>query len=157
MFFTPGGSFISPPLQLDSGAYIEREFTAPNVPESMRDVLFAGDVTHPARPRRGNQAPTYPRSLAAAGVRGIVNALFVVSEDGKPEMETLQFLSSSDGAFDEAVRHAIERWHFEPADLDGRKVRQVVQESFDFGLPGDPPRGDVIIRTMLAPHSGGSH
>ena len=87
----------------------------------------------------------------------LVSAIFVVGEDGKPEIETLQFLSSSDSAFMKEVRRAIEHWSFYPADLNGRKVAQVVQETFDFGLPGDPPRGNVIIRTMLERHDGSSH
>lgn len=67
--------------------------------------------------------------------------------------ETLQLLSSSDSAFSDAVRQVIGRWHFTPADLDGKKVPQMVQETFDFGLPGDAPRGNVIIRTMAGPGS----
>ncbi len=157
VFFPAGGSsFISPPFQLDSGQYIEREFTVPDIPNGLRDVRFAGDVTNPARPKPGNRQPTYPTRLAARGERGLVSAIFVVDEDGKPAMQTLQFLSSSDSAFTREVRRAIESWSFDPADLDGRKVAQVVQKTFDFGLPGDPPRGDVIIRTMRERHDGRS-
>jgi hypothetical protein len=158
VFFPAGGSsFISPPFQLDSGQYVEHEFTVPDIPNGLGDVRFAGDVTTPARPRLGNRRPMYPTKLAARGERGLVSAIFVVGEDGKPEIETLQFLSSSDSAFMKEVRRAIEHWSFYPADLNGRKVAQVVQETFDFGLPGDPPRGNVIIRTMLERHDGSSH
>lgn len=150
VFFPVGGSsFISPPFQLDSGQYVEHEFTVPDIPNGLRDVRFAGDVTTPAKPKLGNRRPMYPTKLAARGERGLVSAILVVGEDGNPEMETLQCLSSSDSAFMKEVRRAIEHWSFYPADLNGRKVAQVVQETFDFGLPGDPPRGNVIIRTLL--------
>jgi hypothetical protein len=152
-FPATGGSFVSPPFQLDSGVYIEHEFTIPDIPAALRNVSFAGDVTHPAAPMRGNRPPVYPRSLATKGVRGLVNAMFVVDTEGKPETETLQLFSSSDSAFSDAVRQVIGGWHFTPADLDGKKVPQMVQETFDFGLPGDAPRGNVIIRTMAGPGS----
>jgi hypothetical protein len=158
VFFPAGGSsFISPPFQLDSGQYVEHEFTVPDIPNGLRDVRFAGDVTTPAKPKLGNRRPMYPTKLAVRGERGLVSAIFVVSEDGKPEMETLQFLSSADSAFTDAVRSAIGHWSFYPAELNGRKVAQVVQETFDFGLPGDPPRGNVVIRTLLENHDGRSH
>jgi hypothetical protein len=151
VLFVSGASFVSPSVQLDSGKTIERLFSVPDVPESFASTLFARDVTTEAMPIPGSPQPLYPTGLAAQGVRGNVSTMFVVSELGQPDLETFRVLSTETNAqFVEAIRTALQRTRFVPAKKDGEWVRQVVQYTYDFGLPGDPERGDVVVRPPAA-------
>jgi len=147
VLFVAGASFVSPGVRLDSGKTIERQFSVPNVPETFSSTLFARDVTSEATPVPGSPPPQYPPGLAAEGIRGNVSTMFVVSELGQPDLETFRVLSTSTNEqFVDAIRTALQRTRFVPAKKDGEWVRQVVQYTYDFGLPGDPERGDIVIR-----------
>jgi len=82
----------------------------------------------------GTKPPRYPEALRAAGVEGRVVALFVVSERGAVEEGSIRILRSDNPRFDEAVKSALGRMHFAPAEIGGRKVRQLVQLPFLFTL-----------------------
>ncbi len=76
--------------------------------------------------------------------------MFVVSELGQPDLATLRVLNTTPNErFVDAIREALQRTRFVPAKKDGEWVPQVVQYTYDFGLPGDPDRGDVMIRPSL--------
>ena len=152
VLFVSGASFVSPSVQLDSGRTIERVFSVPDVPQTFATTLFARDVTTEATRIPGSPDPQYPTGLAAEGIRANVSTMFVVSELGQPDLETFRVLSTTTNEqFVEAIRSALQRTRFVPAKKDGEWVRQVVQYTYDFGLPGDPERGDVVIR---APATG---
>ena len=148
VLFVSGASFVSPVLQLDSGKTVERLFSVPDVPETFTTTLFARDVTTPAAPLPGSPTPVYPAARLAKGDRALVSTMFVVAANGQPDMTTLRVLSTSDSDFVLAVRDALHRTRFVPADKDGTAVPQVVQVTYDFGLDGDPERGDVMVRPM---------
>lgn len=82
----------------------------------------------------GNAPPLYPTVLRDAGVEGKVIATFVVSEVGQAEDSTVRFVSSDNPLFDDAVRTALRRMRFVPAEIGGKKVRQLVQMPFVFTL-----------------------
>jgi protein TonB len=82
----------------------------------------------------GSKPPRYPESLRAAGVEGRVLASFVVSDRGLVEEGSIRILRSDNPLFDEAVKSALGRMHFVPAEIGGRKVRQLVQMPFLFTL-----------------------
>ena len=82
----------------------------------------------------GSAAPRYPESLRAAGIEGEVMAQFVVDTTGRVDVTTLRILQSSHAQFDDAIRSALPRLRFVPAEARGRKVRQLVQQPFRFGL-----------------------
>jgi protein TonB len=63
-----------------------------------------------------------------------VIALFVVSEAGRVEPATVRFTLSDNPLFEDAVKSALERMRFVPAEVGGRKVRQLVQMPFVFTL-----------------------
>ena len=152
VLFVSGASFVSPGVQLDSGKTIERQFSVPDVPETFSSTLFARDVTSEATPVPGSPKPQYPAGLATEGIRGNVSTMFVVSEQGQPDLETFRVLTTTTNErFVDAIRAALQRTRFVPAQKDGAAVRQVVQYTYDFGLPGDPERGDVVIRPVYAP------
>jgi TonB family protein len=82
----------------------------------------------------GNPQPQYPSMLQSAGVEGRVLAQFVVDVDGTADMSTFKVLESSHELFTESVRQVLPRMRFFPAEAGGKKVRQVMQLPFVFGL-----------------------
>ena len=148
VLFVSGASFVSPVMQLDSGKTVEKLFSVPDVPETFTATLFARDVTTPATPVPGSPSPVYPAARLSKGERALVSTMFVVGANGQPDMTTFRVLSTSDADFVLAVRDALHRTRFVPADKDGTAVPQVVQVTYDFGLAADPERGDVVVRPI---------
>jgi protein TonB len=72
--------------------------------------------------------------LQSAGIEGRVLAQFVVDVSGKADMGTFKVLESSHDLFTQSVRSALPRMRFFPAEIGGKKVRQVVQQPFVFAL-----------------------
>jgi len=79
-------------------------------------------------------APRYPEVLRASGVEGRVVAVFVVDEKGRAEMDSVRFVGSGNSLFQDAVRAALPRMRFVPAEIAGQKVRQLVQMPFVFTI-----------------------
>ena len=77
---------------------------------------------------------SFPPSLFAAGVRGLVIAEFVVDTAGRVEDGTVGIVSSTAPLFTEAVRVALESASYMPALKSGRPVRQLVQQPFSFSV-----------------------
>ena len=145
-----GASFVSPSVRLEAGKTVERLFSVPDVPSSFATALFARDVTKPATPVPGSRGPVYPAGLAEERIRATISTMFVVSEVGQPDLATFRVLNTSPNErFVESIREALQRTRFVPARKDEEWVPQVVQYTYDFGLPGDPDRGDVMIRPPL--------
>ncbi|MEP6991319.1 MAG: TonB family protein [bacterium] len=82
-------------------------------------------------------AVKYPDELRASKTRGEVLAQFVVGTDGLYEPSTFKVLRSDHQLFTRAVRDALPLMRFEPAQVAGAKVRQMVQQPFTFSLPDD--------------------
>jgi periplasmic protein TonB len=79
-------------------------------------------------------APRYPELLRASGVEGRVVAVFVVDEKGRAEMDSVRFVGAGNSLFQDAVRAALPRMQFVPAEIAGQKVRQLVQMPFVFTI-----------------------
>jgi protein TonB len=79
-------------------------------------------------------APRYPEMLKSANVEGEVLAQFVVDTTGHAEMGTFKVLKSSHELFTQAVKNALVNMRFYPAEIGGRKVKQMVQQPFTFSL-----------------------
>ena len=142
-----GASFVSPSVRLGAGQTVERLFSVPDVPAAFETALFARDVTAPATPVPGSHGPVYPAGLAEEGIRAMISTMFVVNEVGQPDLATLRVLNTvPNERFVESIREALARTRFVPAKKDGEWVSQVVQYTYDFGLVGDPDRGDVVVR-----------
>ena len=84
--------------------------------------------------RSGNAAPAYPASLRRQRVEGFVIARFVVDTLGRVERASLQVLHADHPDFADAVRAVLPRHRFTAARLDGRAVRQLVEQRFVFAL-----------------------
>jgi protein TonB len=78
--------------------------------------------------------PRYPDILRQAGVEGEVLAQFVVDTTGRAEMSSFRVLKASHDLFGTAVKNALPGMRFIPAEVGGRKVRQLVQQPFSFGI-----------------------
>ena len=145
-----GASFVSPAVTLDSGKTIEKQFSVPDVPSSFASALFARDVTSPATAVPGSPRPIYPSALAQQGTRALVSTMFIVDTDGRPNLESFRALNTAHDQFVDAIREALKRTRFVPAQKDGAPIQQVVQYTYDFGMRGDPERGDVVVRPPQA-------
>ncbi|MEO8193047.1 MAG: TonB family protein [Gemmatimonadales bacterium] len=77
---------------------------------------------------------SYPESMRTSGAEGEVMAEFVVNENGRVESGTFKVLSSSNAAFTQAVKNALPRMRFRPAQIGKTNVSQVVQQAFVFKL-----------------------
>jgi protein TonB len=76
----------------------------------------------------------YPDMLRSANVEGEVLAQFVVDTTGRVEAGSFKVLKSSHDLFTAAVRSALPNMRFYPAEVGGRKVKQLVQQPFTFSL-----------------------
>jgi periplasmic protein TonB len=94
----------------------------------------AGQVDRQVSLAPGTQPPRYPEVLRASGVEGQLVALFVVDEQGRVEETSIRFAQPGNALFEDAVRVALRRMRFTPAEAGGRKVRQLVQMPFVFTL-----------------------
>ncbi len=97
-------------------------------------ALRADQVAKQAALVAGSASPRYPELLRSSGIGGQVVALFVVNEQGRAEESSIRFLRSDNQLFEEAVRDALPRMRFIPAEAGGKKVRQLVQMPFVFTL-----------------------
>jgi len=77
---------------------------------------------------------SYPEGARSSGVEGEVMAQFVVNENGRVEAGSFKVLSSSSPLFTDAVKSALPRMRFRPAQIGKTNVSQVVQQAFRFKL-----------------------
>ena len=67
-------------------------------------------------------------------VEGEVLAQFVVDTTGRAEPNSLKVLKSSHDLFVQSVKNALPQMRFIPAEVGGRKVKQLVQQPFTFSI-----------------------
>ena len=84
----------------------------------------------------GTATPRYPDMLRQAGVEGDVHAQFVVDTLGRVEQGSVRVLDTTHDQFAAAVRTALARARFKPAEVGGNKVRQLVEQTFTFRIGG---------------------
>ena len=95
---------------------------------------FEFQVEKPVVPAPGSISPRYPDMLRQAGVEGEVLAQFVVDTTGRAESGSLKILKSSHDMFVQSVKNALPQMKFIPAEVGGRKVKQLVQQPFTFSI-----------------------
>jgi len=98
-------------------------------------TYFEFQVERPAEVLPDQPKPRYPTVLESSGIAGSVQAQFVVSETGKADMDTFKVLSSTNELFTQAVKSALPRMRFSPAQIGGKNVKQLVQQQFQFAVP----------------------
>ena len=72
--------------------------------------------------------------LRSANVEGEVLVQFVVDTTGRVERGSIKILKSSHDLFTNSVQSALGGMRFYPAEVGGRKVKQLVQQPFVFNL-----------------------
>lgn len=97
-------------------------------------TYFDFQVEKPAMALPGNPAPAYPDMLRSSGVEGEALMQFIVDTTGRAERGSIKVLKASHELFGAAVQSVLPRMRFLPAEVGGRKVRMLVQQSFAFSL-----------------------
>lgn len=98
------------------------------------EVHTWGEVQRVAASLPGNGSPDYPRTLRTAGVEGSVVVTFVVDTLGRAERGSITIVSTTHPLFADAVQHWLARTRYAPAEINGRRVRQLVQQEVGFSL-----------------------
>ena len=88
-------------------------------------------VQRPARVRESS-SPAYPQRLLVMRVPGEVTVQFVVNEKGEADGGSIKVIKSSDREFVIPVRKAVTAATYYPAEIEGRRVKQLVQMTFKF-------------------------
>ena len=98
-------------------------------------TYFEFQVEKPAEMIQDGTKPKYPSVLESSGIAGEVQAQFVVRSDGKADMESFKVLKSTNELFTQSIKNYLPRAHFSPAQIGGKPVNQLVQQSFQFAVP----------------------
>src|SRR5947199_7057640 len=139
---------VLPDIDLSKSVTREEDFTGKGVaggtakgivggtPQPVNDsqTYFEFQVEKQVAVTPDNPRPRYPDMLRSSNVEGEVLAQFVVDTTGRAEMNTFKVLKSSHDLFTNSVKSALANMRFYPAEVGGRKVKQLVQMPFVFGL-----------------------
>ena len=140
----PPVDLSAPPTNLDNftgigkpGGRADGLEGATGVAPALNGVFLESEVEKPVMALPGTAGPAYPESLRAAGIEGQVMAQFVVDSAGRVELATFQVLDRQHPLFVAAVRSALSRMRYLPAEARGARVAQLVQQSFHFTVRRD--------------------
>jgi periplasmic protein TonB len=139
---------VLPDIDLKKSVTNEEDFTGKGVaggfakgvvggtpqPVNENQTYFEFQVEKQVQPAPGNPNPRYPDMLRSANVEGEVLAQFVVDTTGKADMREFKVLKSTHDLFTNAVRSTLPQMKFYPAEVGGKKVKQLVQMPFQFSL-----------------------
>jgi beta-lactamase regulating signal transducer with metallopeptidase domain len=95
----------------------------------MGSTMFEFQVEKPATPK-GEHHLKYPAELKDAAAT--VLAQYVVDQRGHVDIPTFKVLNAADPRLARIVKEALATWEYEPAMVGDRKVRQLVQQEFQF-------------------------
>jgi len=97
-------------------------------------TYFEFQVEKQVAPTPGSGGPRYPDMLRSANVEGEVLVQFVVDTTGRVEMSQFKVLKTSHDLFTNVVKQFLGSARYYPAEIGGRKVKQLVQQPFNFTL-----------------------
>jgi TonB family protein len=117
-------------------------------PDSVYSVL---DVEESAVRSAGSAAPVYPPELIKDKIEGAVFMRYIIDTTGRADPNSLEVIRSSHPAFTEAVRTAVPLMAFSPAMVGGHKVRQAVEQNFQFKIAPPVAAAPEHTRTKPAP------
>lgn len=106
-------------------------------------------VDETAARMEGSAAPIYPAELMKESIEGAVIVRYVIDSTGHAEPGSLEVRSSSHPLFTKAVRDALPGMRFSAAIVDGRPVRELVEQSFAFRIA--PPAAAPSEHTRTNP------
>ena len=114
-------------------------------------VYVASELDKPVAFDPSSAAPAYPPDLQKAGIEGSATMRFVVDTLGGADSATIEVLAMTHPGFAAAVREALPRMRFQPAELGEIRVRQLVEQQFKFQLsPVPPPLAPVATDSSAA-------
>jgi len=116
-------------------------------------VYIESEMGRPVRRDPASAAPAYPDFLQKEGIEGVVAVEYVVDTTGLADSASLRILRSSNPAFAEAVRAALPGMRFEPGEVGGQLVRQLVTQEFRFIITGQTPATPAVAARHRS-HSG---
>lgn len=122
---------LIPPISAPD-AFGERESGADSVDRDPSE--HASRVYKAAEAIPGMGPPAYPKALKSSGVEGEAIVQFIVDTTGRAELPSFTVLRATHILFGDAVKAALPRMRFLPAEIDGRKVRMRVTQNFSFAL-----------------------
>ena len=141
----PPGAVCDSPCKLQHMPLVQRNDRPVPTSNSLRELggsgraaniaYFEYQVDKQAAMLPGAAMPHYPDSLKIAKVEGEVVVAFIIDTLGVVEPYSLKVLKSTHPLFTAAVYDAILRARFKPAELNGAKVRELVQRPFAFNIP----------------------
>lgn len=97
-------------------------------------AFIAADVDRTVSADGGNPKPIYPRDMLARMVETTFSIYFVVDTAGRIDPNSVQVPPSVHPSFAKAVRDVLPRWRFVPAEVRGRRVRQLMEQNFRFRI-----------------------
>ncbi len=97
-------------------------------------VFLASQVQNPAAYDPRSAAPAYPDDLRTRMIEGQALVQFVVDSTGTVDTTSFAVLGATHQEFVVAVRTALPRMRFVPAEQNGLRVRQLVQIPFTFRI-----------------------
>jgi hypothetical protein len=97
-------------------------------------ILTEVQVDSAVRRYPESAAPEYPAALLAKAIEGETVVSFIVDTTGYADLTSFKVIDATHPEFGLAVRRALPDMRFRPAILAGRKVRQLVQQSFMFRI-----------------------
>jgi TonB family protein len=95
---------------------------------------FDADLDRPVARHPLAGSPEYPPELLAQRIEGYVVAEFTVDADGRADSTSLVIAEATHPGFARAMREAMPRLRFLPAEHRGRRVSQRVQKRFIFRI-----------------------
>ena len=95
-------------------------------------VYFEFQVEQRVKLLPGGPVLHYPDAMRASRSNGEVLAQFVVDTNGQALPETFKAIKTTHDLFTQAVKAALPDMRFTPAMIGGKRVRQLVQQPFEF-------------------------
>jgi len=121
-----------PGLQELSSQLAAEESPAPTpAADSVMTVL---EVDSAAARYDDSAAPPYPPNLLERRIEGTVGIQYIVDTTGYADTSSVVILSATHDDFARSVRSTLPAMRFRSAMMDGRKVRQLVQQLFAFRI-----------------------
>ena len=132
---TPRLRYLALPIALLLVAPAARAQQGP-APAAEEPVYLEFQVEQPAALAPGSCSAKIPDRVRSNPSRnGEVLVEFVVDTTGRADPKTVKVLGATHTELEQAVRKSIPCKRFRAASIDGRPVRQLVQQSIQFTLP----------------------
>jgi TonB family protein len=117
-------------------------------------VYIESEMGRPVRRDPASAAPAYPDFLQKEGIEGVVAVEYIVDTTGLADSGSLRIIRTSHPAFAEAVRAALPGMRFEPGEVHGQLVRQLVTQEFRFVITGQQVQTTPAANGRHHSHSG---